>query len=188
VGVDEAGRGPLAGPVFAGAVVLPMNHRIIGLADSKTLSQKKLISLELEIKEKALRWGIGIASVEEIDFLNILNASLLAMRRAVRVCGVVRGLLLVDGNRSPQSGYAEELIVKGDAKVEEISAASILAKVARDREMQNLDTLYPVYGLAHHMGYPTKEHCLALRIHGASPIHRKTFGPVRAVLSSKNKE
>jgi ribonuclease HII len=182
IGVDEAGRGPLAGPVVAGAVVLPKKHGIVGLADSKTLSEKKRDALELVIKAKALRWGIGVASVEEIDEMNILQASLLAMRRAVAACGVFSGILLVDGNQSPRSGYAEELIVKGDTKVEEISAASILAKVARDREMLRLDALYPEYGLAGHMGYPTKAHCEALLRHGATPIHRKTFGPVRAVL------
>lgn len=183
IGVDEAGRGPLAGPVTAAAVVFRPGMPLLGVADSKALSTAKRSMLEGVIKRDALAWGIGWASVEEVDRLNILQASLLAMRRAIAQCGIVRGIVLVDGIHCPKSGYDEWTVVKGDAKVPTISAASILAKQARDGEMRRLDALHPGYGLAQHMGYPTKAHREALNLLGASAIHRRTFGPVRVVLA-----
>lgn len=183
LGVDEAGRGPLAGPVTAAAVILPEGFIISGLNDSKKLSDKQRQELETKIKAQALRWSVGWATVEEIDALNILRASQLAMRRAVAGCGDVHALVLIDGPYLIGSGHSEIAIVKGDAKVQQIAAASILAKEARDREMKNLDKLYPGYGLAKHMGYPTKSHVEALKVLGVTPIHRKSFGPVKACLS-----
>lgn len=180
LGVDEAGRGPLAGPVTAAAVIIPENFKISGLNDSKKLSDKRRRDIEIQIKAQALRWSVGWATVEEIDRLNILRASQLAMRRAVAGCGDMHALVLIDGPYQIGSGHAEFAIVKGDAKVQQIAAASILAKEARDREMKNLDKIYPGYGLAKHMGYPTKSHVEALKVLGATPIHRKSFGPVKA--------
>jgi ribonuclease HII len=182
-GVDEVGRGPLAGDVVAAAVILGEGHGIVGLADSKKLSEKKREALFEEITEKALAFFVARASVEEIDELNILQASLLAMKRAVE--GLVRQpvFVLVDGNKLPRWTYASEAVIKGDSLIEEISAASILAKVTRDRELDTLDTLYPGYGLARHKGYPTKAHLLALQHLGPCIIHRKSFGPVKSLLS-----
>lgn len=178
-GIDEAGRGPLAGPVVAGAVILPDGVEIIGLNDSKKLSEKKRDNLYDIILEKALYYGIGYASHEEIDEINILNATYLAMRRAVEnllAQGAVGiDLLLVDGNRDPKIGYPTRTIVKGDGTSASIAAASILAKVTRDREMLQLDQEYPDYGFAKHKGYPTKAHYQAIEENGICPIHRKTF-------------
>lgn len=178
-GIDEAGRGPLAGPVVAGAVILPDGVEIIGLNDSKKLSEKKRDNLYDIILEKALYYGIGSASHEEIDEINILNATYLAMRRAVEnllAQGAVGiDLLLVDGNRDPKIGYPTRTIVKGDGTSASIAAASILAKVTRDREMLQLDQEYPAYGFAKHKGYPTKAHYQAIEENGICPIHRKTF-------------
>ena len=175
IGVDEAGRGPLAGPVVAGACVLPQGLVIEGLDDSKKLSEKKREALFDVIRENAVCFGIGMASPEEIDEINILNASLLAMRRAIEAAGVVPDLVLVDGNQTRGFAYPAKAIVKGDAKSPSIAAASILAKVTRDRIMTEYDKVYPQYGLAGHKGYPTKSHKLAVFMHGASPIHRKSF-------------
>ena len=169
-GVDEAGRGPLAGPVVAGACVLPDGLVIESLNDSKKLSEKKRDALYDVIVEKALHYGIGIATPEEIDEVNILNASLLAMRRAVEAAGITPDLLLVDGNQT--RGFT---IVGGDAKSPSIAAASILAKVTRDRMMTELDREYPGYGIAGHKGYPTKSHKLAVYMLGPSPCHRRSF-------------
>jgi len=183
-GVDEVGRGPLAGDVVAAAVVLGDDHGIQGLADSKKLSEKKRNQLFDEIQLRSVSWSIARASVEEIDELNILQASMLAMKRAVE--GLLRQpeFVYVDGNRLPQWRYAAEAVVKGDTLIAEISAASIIAKVVRDREMVSLDRLYPGYGLAKHKGYPTKMHMEALKGLGPSPIHRKSFGPVKNLLNS----
>lgn len=178
-GIDEAGRGPLAGPVVAGAVILPDGVEIVGLNDSKKLSEKKRENLYDIILEKALYYGIGYASHEEIDEINILNATYLAMRRAVEnllAQGAVGiDLLLVDGNRDPKIGYPTRTLVKGDGTSASIAAASILAKVTRDREMLQLDQEYPAYGFAKHKGYPTKAHYQAIEENGICPIHRKTF-------------
>lgn len=182
VGVDEAGRGPLAGPVSAAAVALPLHAARWGLTDSKALSEKRRIELEVLIKAEAVCWAVGWASAEEIDSINILQATMLAMRRAVAGCGALRAWVLVDGNRCPQSAHDEMSIVKGDLKVLEISAASILAKQARDAEMRKFDSVYPGYGFSVHMGYPTPSHLLALNSLGPTPIHRRSFAPVRKVL------
>lgn len=181
-GVDEAGRGPLCGPVVAAAVILDPARPISGLADSKKLSEKRRDALALEIREKALAWCIAEASVEEIDRLNILQATLLAMRRAVDGLRLRPGLVLVDGNRLPVLPMPAEAIVKGDAKVAAISAASILAKVTRDRWCAELHAQYPMYGFAGHKGYGTAEHLAALQAHGACPQHRRSFAPVARVL------
>jgi len=181
-GVDEAGRGPLAGAVVAAAVILDPQQEIPGLADSKALSEKRREQLEVEIKVKALCWAVARADVEEIDQLNILWASMLAMKRAVEGLSIVPDHVQVDGNRCPDISFSVEAIVKGDQRVAVIGAASILAKVARDREMYEMDSLYPGYGFAKHKGYPTKQHVQALRELGATPHHRRSFGPVRAVL------
>lgn len=175
-GVDEAGRGPLAGPVFAAAVILPPETVIEGLNDSKKLSEKKREALFLEIQEKAAAYGIASASVEEIERFNILNATFLAMRRAVEALGLRADLLLIDGNRMPQDlpGVART-VVKGDASSASIAAASILAKVSRDRRMLELDSAYPAYGFAKHKGYGTAAHYEALRQNGMSPVHRRSF-------------
>ena len=178
-GVDEAGRGPLAGPVTAAAVMLDPARPIAGLADSKRLTAARREALEPEIQARALAWAVASASPEEIDALNILQASLLAMRRAVAALGRVPDLTLVDGNRCPTLACPVQAIVGGDGKVAAIAAASILAKVARDREMVRLAVLYPGYGLAIHKGYPTAEHLAALRALGPSAIHRRSFRPVR---------
>ena len=181
-GVDEAGRGPLAGPVYAAAVILDPGRPISGLADSKAISETRRGVLAAEIRERALAWALGIASVEEIDRLNILQASLLAMTRAVRALAVAPALALVDGNRAPALDCTVRTIVGGDATEPAISAASILAKVARDEEMLALDRLYPGYGFARHKGYPTVAHRQALAELGVSDVHRRTFGPVRRLL------
>jgi len=183
-GVDEVGRGPLAGAVVAAAVILDPGRPIEGLADSKKLTEKRRLALEEQIKAQALAWSLGRAEPAEIDELNILQASLLAMRRAVEGLGMAPDHVLVDGNRSPQLTCSVEAIVGGDATVPSISAASILAKVARDREMVALDQRYPGYGLARHKGYPTKAHMEALAALGVSEIHRRSFGPVRRLLES----
>jgi len=181
-GVDEAGRGPLAGPVVAAAVILDDEQPIRGLADSKVLSEKRRESLFDEIRAKALCCSIAEASVEEIDQLNILQATLLAMRRAVEGLRLPPAKVLVDGNRLPVLRVPAEAIVKGDAKVPAISAASILAKVTRDRQCLAMHESHPQYGFATHKGYPTAEHLAALREHGACAWHRASFGPVRDCL------
>jgi len=181
-GVDEAGRGPLAGPVVAAAVILDDLKPIKGLADSKVLSASRREKLFDEIRAKALCCSIAEASVEEIDQLNILQATLLAMRRAVEGLRLKPTKVLVDGNRLPVLDVLAEAIVKGDATVPSISAASILAKVQRDRWCAELDVQYPQYGFARHKGYGTAEHLAALRAHGACPEHRRTFRPVTEVL------
>jgi ribonuclease HII len=181
-GVDEAGRGPLAGPVVAAAVILDDLHPIVGLADSKKLTALRREKLYDEIRAKALCCSIAEASVEEIDRLNILQATLLAMRRAVEGLRLKPAKVLVDGNRLPVLDVLAEAIVKGDAKVPAISAASILAKVHRDRWCAEYDREFPQYGFAAHKGYGTAEHLAALRAHGACPQHRKTFAPVTEVL------
>ncbi|MCW2311362.1 ribonuclease HII [Rhodoferax antarcticus] len=183
-GVDEAGRGPLAGPVMAAAVILDDLHPIAGLADSKQLSALKRERLFDEIRAKALCFAVAQASVEEIDQLNILQATLLAMRRAVNGLRLAPKLVLVDGNRLPVLPMRAQAIVKGDALIAAISAASILAKVSRDRWCDEVATAYPAYGFAQHKGYGTAQHLAALQSAGASPLHRKTFAPVRAVLAS----
>ncbi|WP_428607777.1 ribonuclease HII [Sedimenticola sp.] len=182
-GVDEVGRGPLAGPVVAAAVILHPDRPISGLADSKKLTEKRREHLAQEIKEKALCWALGRAEVEEIDQLNILHASLLAMKRAVASLSTQPVHALIDGNRCPDLPCSAEAIVGGDASEPAISAASILAKVARDWEMMQLDERYPGYGLAKHKGYPTKLHVEALSEIGVSPIHRRSFGPVKKLLA-----
>lgn len=182
-GVDEVGRGPLAGAVVAAAVILDPNAPIQGLADSKKLSEAKREALAEEIKDKALNWCVARAEVAEIDRLNILHASLLAMRRAVLGLTMVPDHVQVDGNRCPELPCSVEAIVKGDALVPAISAASILAKVVRDREMVELDKRYPGYGLAAHKGYPTAAHLAALQQFGPTEIHRRSFGPVKNLLT-----
>ena len=181
-GVDEAGRGPLAGPVVAAAVILDARNPIDGLADSKVLTARRREQLFDEIRAKALCCSIAQASVEEIDRINILQATMLAMRRAVEGLRLKPALVLVDGNRLPVLEVRAEAIVKGDSKVATISAASILAKVTRDRWCADLDAQYPQYGFAGHKGYGTAEHLAALQAHGACPQHRKTFSPVAKVL------
>lgn len=178
-GVDEAGRGPLAGPVSAAAVILDDAHPIEGLADSKKLSERQRDALAPVIRERALAWAVAYAEVEEIDRLNILQATLLAMRRAVQALSVRPQRVLVDGLYCPQTGIPSEAIVQGDSKVAAISAASILAKTARDELMLRLHEQYPQYGFAGHKGYPTAAHLAALREHGVSEVHRRSFRPVR---------
>ena len=182
-GVDEAGRGPLAGPVMAAAVILDDLHPIVGLADSKQLSALKRERLFDEIRGKALCFAVAQASVEEIDRLNILQATLLAMRRAVEGLRLPPKLVLVDGNRLPALPMRCEAIVRGDSLIAAISAASILAKVTRDRWCEEVDLEYPAYGFARHKGYGTAQHLTALCAHGASPLHRTTFAPVRVMLA-----
>ncbi|MFK7732791.1 MAG: ribonuclease HII [Pseudomonadales bacterium] len=183
VGTDEAGRGPLAGDVYAGAVILNPDKPIAGLNDSKKLSEKRREQLFDQIIEHAAAWSVCSASVEEIDQINILHASMLAMHRAVESLDTHFDKVLVDGNRLPNWPYVAEAIVGGDGLVDEIAAASILAKVSRDREMQRLHRLYPEYGLDRHKGYPTKLHLAQLAKHGPAPIHRTSFGPVKRLLS-----
>jgi ribonuclease HII len=183
-GVDEAGRGPLAGPVVAAAVILDDLHPIAGLNDSKQLSAARRERLFDEIRAKALCFSVAQASVEEIDSMNILQATLLAMCRAVQGLRLPPKLVLVDGNRLPVLPMRCEAIVKGDALIAAISAASILAKVTRDHGCDELDALYPVYGFARHKGYGTALHLAALKAHGACPQHRKTFAPVREALAN----
>ena len=182
-GVDEAGRGPLAGPVYAAAVILDPARPIRGLRDSKQIPAATRERLAVHIRERALAYAIAFATVEEIDRINILQASLLAMRRAVEALALTPDHVLVDGNCLPILSVTCEAIVRGDAKIAAISAASILAKTARDALMIALHGSYPQYGFDHHMGYPTPQHLDCLSRHGASPIHRKTFAPVRAVLA-----
>ena len=182
-GVDEAGRGPLAGPVFAAAVVLGEVHGIEGLADSKKLSARRREILAAQIRERAAGWSIASASVAEIDELNILRATLLAMKRAVEGLAVAPSEILVDGLFVPEVALAARAIVRGDSSVAEISAASILAKTARDALMLALDGQYPQYGFAGHKGYPTAAHLAALHAHGVSAVHRRSFAPVRALLN-----
>lgn len=177
-GVDEAGRGPLAGPVVAAAVILDPLNPISGLNDSKKLSAKRRDALAVEIRAKALAWSVAEASVEEIDRINILQASLLAMRRAVEGLKIAPEKALIDGNRCPPLACPAEAVVGGDGKVASIAAASILAKTVRDAGMLLLHAEYPMYGFDRHMGYPTAFHLQALREHGPSPVHRRSYAPV----------
>ena len=181
-GVDEVGRGPLAGDVVAAAVILDPSRPIPGLRDSKKLSPIRREALAAQIREHALGWAVARASVAEIDALNILQASLLAMHRAVRALDPQPDCVLVDGNRLPRWDYRSEPVVGGDDRVPAIAAASILAKVQRDRELVALDALYPGYGFAVHKGYPTAAHLQALRRLGVTPVHRRSFAPVKALL------
>ncbi|MCX7150170.1 MAG: ribonuclease HII [Rhodocyclales bacterium] len=181
-GVDEAGRGPLAGPVYAAAVILDPARPIVGLADSKKLSERKRERLALEIRERALAYGIGFASVEEIDSINILQATLLAMRRAVEALPLQPAEALIDGNRCPPLAMPARAIIRGDATEPAISAASILAKTTRDAEMRRIHDIFPQYGLDRHKGYDTAAHRAALTLHGPADFHRKSFAPVRALL------
>lgn len=176
-GVDEVGRGCLAGPVYAAAVILPQRHGLIGLADSKALTAEQRETLAPKIQARALAWAIGIASVEEIDRINILRATFLAMARAVQALGTRPELCLVDGNQVPELGCAVRTIVGGDATVRSIMAASIIAKVARDAELARLHQQYPQYGFQRHKGYATPEHRAALQQHGPCAIHRMSFAP-----------
>lgn len=185
-GVDEAGRGPLVGAVVAGAVVLDPSNPIAGLKDSKKLTPARREFLYEQIMEKAKAWGVGEASPAEIDDINILQATMLAMRRAIEDLAIRLGAwpdkALIDGNRCPELPISAEAIIKGDAKEPVISAASIIAKVTRDRQMQALDKIHPQYGFAQHMGYPTEAHFAALKEFGACDEHRRSFSPVRKVL------
>lgn len=181
-GVDEAGRGPLAGPVYAAAVILNDDYPIPGLGDSKKLSEKRRDSLALEIRQHATAWAIATASAAEIDEINILQASLLAMKRAVEALSIRPDEVLVDGLYCPDTGIQSRAIVKGDSLVAAISAASILAKTARDSAMLQLHEIYPQYGFAEHKGYPTAAHLAALKLHGATIEHRRSFRPVRELL------
>ncbi|WP_300002039.1 ribonuclease HII [uncultured Cedecea sp.] len=181
-GVDEVGRGPLVGAVVTAAVILDPARPIKGLADSKALSEKRRLALFDEIVEKALSWNLGRAEPQEIDQLNILHATMLAMQRAVAGLSVVPEYVLIDGNRCPSLPVPSMAVVKGDSRVAEISAASILAKVTRDREMVELDTRFPQYGFAQHKGYPTALHLERLAEHGATEHHRRSFAPVKRSL------
>ncbi|KHO65706.1 ribonuclease HII [Pseudomonas flexibilis] len=183
-GVDEVGRGPLCGPVVTAAVILDPARPIRGLNDSKKLTEARREALFDEIQEKALAWCIARAEVDEIDRLNILHATMLAMQRAVEGLSVTPKLALIDGNRCPKLSVPSAPVIGGDAEVPAIAAASILAKVSRDREMQALDLIYPGYGLAGHKGYPTPAHLEALQRLGATPIHRRSFAPVRMALEA----
>ena len=181
-GVDEAGRGPLAGPVVAAAVILDPANPIAGLNDSKKLSAKRRELLAVEIRAKAIAWAVAEASVEEIDRINILQASLLAMKRAVDALSTLPSHALIDGNRCPKLACSSEAIIGGDGKVASIAAASILAKTVRDAGMLELHAIYPEYGFDRHMGYPTAAHLKALREHGITPIHRRSYAPVAQLL------
>jgi ribonuclease HII len=181
-GVDEAGRGPLAGPVIAGAVILDPEKPIEGLRDSKRLSASRRDELFDQIRERALAWAVGRADVEEIDRINILQATMLAMSRAVEALQPYADHALIDGNRCPDLSCTSQAIIKGDSKVPAISAASIMAKVTRDREMLDLDMRYPGYGLAQHKGYPSKAHIEALESLGVTPVHRRSYAPVRRII------
>ena len=181
-GVDEVGRGPLVGAVVTAAVILDPARPIIGLNDSKKLSEKRRLALFNEIKEKALSWSVGRAEPHEIDDLNILHATMLAMQRAVAGLHIVPEYVLIDGNRCPALPVPSMAVVKGDSRVAEISAASILAKVTRDAEMAALDTVFPQYGFAQHKGYPTAFHLEKLALYGATEHHRRSFGPVKRAL------
>lgn len=184
-GVDEVGRGPLVGAVVTAAVILDPNQPIVGLADSKKLSEKRRLILAEEIKAKARCWALGRAEPDEIDQLNILHATMLAMQRAVAALTIQPDFVLVDGNRIPSLPMPAQAVVKGDSLVAEISAASILAKVARDQEMDELDKRYPAYQFAKHKGYPTQLHLEKLAELGAIPQHRKSFAPVARALASE---
>ncbi len=181
-GVDEVGRGPLVGDVVTAAVILDPNNPIEGLNDSKKLSEKKRLALLPEIKEKALAWAVGRCSPEEIDELNILQATMVAMQRAIAGLKVQPDLVLIDGNRCPELPMDSQAVVKGDLRVAEISAASIIAKVVRDQEMEELDKQYPQFGFAKHKGYPTKAHFEVIEQHGVISEHRKSFKPVKKAL------
>ncbi|EHH2551317.1 ribonuclease HII [Vibrio parahaemolyticus] len=181
-GVDEVGRGPLVGDVVTAAVILDPNNPIEGLNDSKKLSEKKRLALLPEIKEKALAWAVGRCSPEEIDELNILQATMVAMQRAIAGLKVQPDLVLIDGNCCPELPMDSQAVVKGDLRVAEISAASIIAKVVRDQEMEELDKQYPQFGFAKHKGYPTKAHFEAIEQHGVISEHRKSFKPVKKAL------
>ncbi|EHK9574420.1 ribonuclease HII [Vibrio parahaemolyticus] len=181
-GVDEVGRGPLVGDVVTAAVILDPNNPIEGLNDSKKLSEKKRLALLPEIKEKALAWAVGRCSPEEIDELNILQATMVAMQRAIAGLKAQPDLALIDGNRCPELPMDSQAVVKGDLRVAEISAASIIAKVVRDQEMEELDKQYPQFGFAKHKGYPTKAHFEAIEQHGVISEHRKSFKPVKKAL------
>ncbi|QAU34617.1 ribonuclease HII [Janthinobacterium sp. 17J80-10] len=185
-GVDEAGRGPLAGPVFAAAVILDPLRPIAGLRDSKKLSEARRDALAVEIKACALSWSVAQCSEAEIDELNILQATMLAMRRAVEGLHRQPTLALIDGNRCPVMPVRSEAIVKGDDKVQAISAASILAKTARDAALAVLHSEFPQYAFDQHKGYPTALHLERLRLHGVSPVHRKSYAPVRALLGAQD--
>lgn len=184
-GVDEAGRGPLAGAVFAAAVILNYGISIIGIDDSKKLSANRRMELEKVIKEKSLAWAVATASVKEIDEINILQASLLAMKRAVESLSIAPQFVLVDGNKLPDLNCQATAVVGGDAIHGVISAASILAKQARDRDMVALGCQYPQYGFEQHKGYPTKAHIQALQLHGITDQHRRSFSPVRNLMKSQ---
>lgn len=184
-GVDEAGRGPLAGPVFAACVILNPDRAIDGLADSKRLSEKKRDALAIAIKKNATAWAIGIASVQEIDQFNILQASLLAMKRAVESLPCMPEIVLVDGNQKPALTCKVHTVIRGDSLIPAISAASILAKTARDAEMQRMHRCFPRYGFDQHKGYPTPQHLTALQEYGISEIHRQSFAPVKALLGTR---
>lgn len=181
-GVDEAGRGPLAGPVYAAAVILDPTKPIDGIADSKTLTEKKRDALAEAIKLNALAWCVAFATVEEIDSINILQATLLAMKRAVEGLSHAPHQVLVDGLQCPRIAYPATAVVNGDSTVISIGAASILAKTARDAEMCRLDLEHPQYGFARHKGYSTAEHLALLELHGVSPVHRKSYAPVKRLL------
>lgn len=181
-GVDEVGRGPLVGAVVTAAVILDPTNPIEGLTDSKKLSEKKRNALFDEIKEKALAWSLGRCEADEIDELNILQATMVAMQRAVAGLNITPDFVLIDGNKTPELPMPAQAVVKGDLRVAEISAASILAKVTRDREMDELDAQYPQFGFAKHKGYPTKAHFAALEEHGVIEQHRKSFKPVKRIL------
>ncbi|QZA79978.1 ribonuclease HII [Deefgea piscis] len=184
-GVDEAGRGPLVGSVFAGAVILPSDHTIEGLTDSKKLSEKQRDRLAICIKEQAIAWAIASASAAEVDEINILQATMLAMQRAVGALSITPSEVLVDGNRTPLLAMPSRAIIKGDATEACISAASILAKVSRDAEAYALDLRYPQYGFAQHKGYGTAQHLAALAQFGPIPEHRTSFAPVRAAYAQR---
>jgi ribonuclease HII len=181
-GVDEVGRGPLVGDVVAAAVILDPHNPIDGLMDSKKLSEKRREQLAVEIKEKALAWSIAVATPAEIDQLNILHATMLAMRRAVLGLKAKPDFVYVDGNRCPEIPYPVEAVVKGDSKVAEISAASIIAKVHRDHQMIELDARFPQYQFAKHKGYPTADHLRLLEEYGVLPEYRRSFGPVKRLV------
>lgn len=185
-GVDEAGRGPLAGPVFAACVILDPDRIIDGLADSKKISARRRSNLAIMIKKYARAWAVSSASVMEIDRLNILQASLLAMKRAAESLAIVPDMILVDGNQGLHMDKPMRTIVKGDSLIPEISAASILAKTARDVEMLAIHQRFPLYGFDQHKGYPTKKHIAALQAHGVSSVHRQNFAPVKAAIKCRS--
>lgn len=187
-GVDEAGRGPLAGPVYAAAVILDPKQPIRGLADSKTLTENKRLDLTSQIKRYALAWAIARSTVEEIDSINILQASLLAMKRAIEALHLMPHHIFVDGLHCPRVEIPSQAVVGGDSKVAAISAASILAKTARDEEMCRLHDIYPQYDFAQHKGYPTPAHLTYLKLHGVCPEHRRSYAPIRELLLSQAEE